>query len=149
MGDCQRSVLSPNLLATSLCLDLLPSPSAECRFPEEFYGDWMIFSDRRKERVSIHNGHVTFSSLGEFVCKGKHWNRDEYKMLSYYSNGWYVMILYTLNVHTECTQLSNKYVDVVSTTKQGTIQPSVEHFGHMYKHFVRSNFCEIRCIILD
>ncbi|KAK2175588.1 hypothetical protein NP493_724g01016 [Ridgeia piscesae] len=69
-----------------LC-NLLPSPGAECRFPEEFYGDWMIFSDRRQERVSIHKGHVMFSSLGEFVCKGKHWNRDQYKMLSYYSNG--------------------------------------------------------------
>ena len=58
----------------------------------------MIFSDRRQERVSIHNGHVTFSSLGEFVCKGKHWNRDQYKMLSYYSNGWYVTLSYNVFV---------------------------------------------------
>ena len=68
--------------------DFLPTNRAECRFPARFRGDWMLFETDRKERVSINEGRISFSRLGEFICKGKHWYKSNYKMLSYYSNGW-------------------------------------------------------------
>jgi len=41
------------------------------------------------EKVTVTTGMVTMSLLGDFVCKGKHWNFNYYTLLSYYSNGWY------------------------------------------------------------
>ena len=43
------------------------------------------------QEVSVTSGIVTMSELGEFICKGKHWNVHFYKLMSYYSNGWYAI----------------------------------------------------------
>jgi hypothetical protein len=68
--------------------DLLPSPRPECRFPAEFHGDWFYFESDRSENVTITADHITFPTLGEFVCKSKHWNINYYKLFSVYRNGW-------------------------------------------------------------
>ena len=68
--------------------DLVPSVRSECYFPEEYRGKWLLFESDRMEEVTIELGHVTFSKLGNYICKSKHWKKDQYKMLSTYNNGW-------------------------------------------------------------
>src|SRR6218665_3025334 len=71
------------------CLDLLPSSRSECRFPVDLHGDWLFFESDRKERVTISADNISFSLLGQFICKSKHWNINYYKLFSVYTNGWY------------------------------------------------------------
>jgi len=72
------------------CVGLLPiSTSAECRFSSELLGEWMLAEVDGLQKVIVTTGMVTISLLGDFVCKGKHWNFNYYTLLSYYSNGWY------------------------------------------------------------
>jgi len=77
--------------------DLVPSVRPECYFPVDHRGRWLLFdSDRHEEvvvdpgHVTVDQGHVTFSRLGSFICKSKHWRKDQYKTLSVYANGWSV-----------------------------------------------------------
>ena len=77
----------------TLCLtfffaDYVPSPRPECRFPQDYRGEWMQFQRDRKESVTIASGEITFSNLGHFICKTKHWAISRYKLMSVYSNGW-------------------------------------------------------------
>ena len=71
--------------------DLVPSARSECFFPDEFRGQWLLFESDRQDEVDIQPGHVTLSHLGEFICKSKHWRRDNYKTISVYHNGWSVV----------------------------------------------------------
>ena len=48
----------------------------------------MLFEKDVKESVIIKPGEMTFSHLGHFICKSKHWSMNKYKLLSVYSNGW-------------------------------------------------------------
>ncbi len=68
--------------------DFVVSPRPECRFPQEYHGEWMLFESDRKESVTIVAGEVTFSNVGHFICKTKHWAINRYKLLSIFSNGW-------------------------------------------------------------
>jgi len=70
--------------------DLVPSVHPECYFPLEQRGRWLMFESERHEQVVVDPGHVTFSRLGSFICKSKHWRKDQYKTLSVYANGWSV-----------------------------------------------------------
>lgn len=70
------------------CLDLLPSSRSECRFPVDLHGDWLFFETDRKERVTISADNISFSLLGQFICKSKHWSINYYKLFSVYTNGW-------------------------------------------------------------
>jgi len=70
--------------------DLVPSVHPECYFPADQRGRWLLFESERHEQVVVRPGHVTFSQLGTFICKSKHWRKDQYKTLSVYSNGWSV-----------------------------------------------------------
>jgi len=74
-------------------LDLLPSSIPECRFPTEYHGEWYFFESDRSEKVTITSEHITFATLGEFVCKSKHWSINYYKLFSVYVNGWCVLIM--------------------------------------------------------
>lgn len=69
----------------------MPSVHPECYFPAEQRGRWLLFDAGRRhhEEVTVDPGHVTFSRLGSFICKSKHWRKDQYKTLSVYANGWY------------------------------------------------------------
>ena len=68
--------------------ELLPSTRPECRFPDEFRRDWYLWEKDRQETVRIQGGRISFTTLGEFICKAKHWSLNDYKLLSYYTNGW-------------------------------------------------------------
>ena len=68
--------------------DLVPSLAPECYFPNDWRGDWLWYETNRVEDVKIGPGQVSFSHLGNFICKGKHWLYKQYKMMSHYSNGW-------------------------------------------------------------
>ena len=75
----------------SCCLtDSMPPPRPECRFPIDYQGEWMQFEQDRKESVTIASGEITFSNLGHFICKTKHWAINRYKLMSVFANGWYV-----------------------------------------------------------
>ena len=67
-----------------------PTPPVvhECFFPHDWRGDWLWAEKERMEDVNIGPGQVYFSHLGSFLCKGKHWNSNKYKMMSVYNNGW-------------------------------------------------------------
>ncbi|KAK2170366.1 hypothetical protein LSH36_3g19134 [Paralvinella palmiformis] len=67
--------------------DLVPSLGPECYFPKDWRGDWLWYETDRVEDVKIGPGQVSFSHLGSFICKGKHWLYKQYKMMSHYSNG--------------------------------------------------------------
>lgn len=73
-----------------LLTEFVPTTQTECIFPKAYGGNWLLFEDNWKERVNIASGFITFSSLGEFICKSKHWEELNYKLLSHYTNGWYV-----------------------------------------------------------
>ena len=68
----------------------MPSVRAECHFPADYLGHWLLYDAMRSEHVTIGEGQVTFSLLGNFICKSKHWEKNHYKLLSVYQNGWYV-----------------------------------------------------------
>ena len=68
--------------------DLTLSASPECSFPEEYLGSWSMYEDTFVENILITEGRVSFQKSGAFVCKGKHWNKNYYKMLSVFENGW-------------------------------------------------------------
>jgi len=72
-------------------VDLLPSTSPECRFSGDVLGEWLLAEVDGLQKVTVTTGMVTMSQLGEFICKGKHWNVHYYKLMSYYSNGWYAL----------------------------------------------------------
>jgi len=71
------------------CIDLLPTTSPECRFSSDVLGEWLLAEVDELQKVTVTSGMVSMSRLGEFICKGKHWNVHYYKLMSYYSNGWY------------------------------------------------------------
>ena len=62
----------------------------ECVFPSNYAGDWLLYERSRIEDVKIESGQITFSKLGRFVCKSRHHEKNVYKLLSAYTNGWYV-----------------------------------------------------------
>ena len=68
--------------------DLVPSVRSECYFPDDYRGSWQLFETDRQEEVVVEAGQVIFSQLGKFICKSKHWKKDQYKTLSVYHNGW-------------------------------------------------------------
>ncbi len=68
--------------------ELAPSRSSECHFPAPYQGDWLLFERERREEVTISAGNIIFSQLGTFICKSKHWEYNQYKLLSVYNNGW-------------------------------------------------------------
>jgi len=70
----------------------VPSVHPECYFPADQRGRWLLFDSERHEEVVVDPGHVTFSQLGSFICKSKHWRKDQYKTLSVYANGWSVPV---------------------------------------------------------
>jgi len=70
--------------------DLVPSTDPECYFPADQRGRWLLFERERHEQVVVGPGHVNFSMLGSFICKSKHWRKEQYKTLSVYDNGWSV-----------------------------------------------------------
>ena len=79
--------------ACCLFSDLLPSRRSECRFPLPYLGEYHLFSREQHTSIHIHSGLLDISDLGEFVCKAKHWELNQYKLMSYYSNGWYVWMV--------------------------------------------------------
>ena len=79
--------------------DLLPSTSPECRFSSDVLGEWLLAEVDGLQKLTVTSGTVTASRLGEFICKGKHWNVHYYKLMSYYSNGWYALYpVYTMKL---------------------------------------------------
>ncbi len=66
----------------------MPSTRSECIFPLAYQGRWALFDSHRKEFVSISTGEISISHLGKFICKSKHFDKDYYKLLSVYDNGW-------------------------------------------------------------
>lgn len=81
-------MLSVVFIMFKMWLGLLPSTRPECRFSSDLLGEWLLAEVDGLHKVTITTGRLTISSLGEFVCKGKHWNVHYYKLLSYYTNGW-------------------------------------------------------------
>ncbi len=81
-------------------VDFAPSQQAECRFPLEYQGEWMLFEKDRKESVIIRPGLMTFSHLGSFICKSKHWSINKYKLLSVFTNGWLVSLTFIVCITT-------------------------------------------------
>jgi len=51
-------------------------------------GEWLLAEVDGLQKMVVTTGLVSMSHLGEFICKGKHWNVNYYKLLSYYNNGW-------------------------------------------------------------
>jgi len=74
------------------CEDLLPSATPECRFPDDYHGEWYYFERDRSEKVTITAERIEFAILGEFVCKSKHWSINYYKLFSVYDNGWSALL---------------------------------------------------------
>jgi len=100
--------------------DLLPSTSPECRFSREVLGEWLLAEVDGLQKVTVTTGMVTMSQLGEFICKGKHWNFDYYKLLSYYSNGWYAdYVVNAQRIYIKSRRLTN--VAMTSQMVQGVI----------------------------
>ena len=75
-----------------VCVEFVPTARAECRFGAELVGYWVLFSGAEREEVAIEDGEARFSTLGRFICKGKHWDDDFYKVFSVFSNGWQVVV---------------------------------------------------------
>lgn len=63
-------------------------PQSECHFPKEYQGEWLLFDNNQKHSVTIGPGEITFSHLGNFKCKSKHWAMNKYKLFTVPSNGW-------------------------------------------------------------
>jgi hypothetical protein len=69
--------------------ELAPSIRPECHFAKEHIGQWLQFEDDGTVvKFDISAGVIRTSSLGTFVCKGKHWQHPFYKVLSVFENGW-------------------------------------------------------------
>jgi len=70
--------------------EFVPTAKAECTFGVELVGYWVLFGDHdtQREEVAIEAGEARFSTLGQFICKGKHWHEDFYKVFSVFTNGW-------------------------------------------------------------
>lgn len=98
----------------------MPSVHPECYFPAEQRGRWLLFdAGGRHDEVVVDPGHVTFSQLGSsFICKSKHWRKDQYKTLSVYANGWSVSV-------TEAFVLSPLSEDLARITKSVRIRVTV------------------------
>ena len=75
---------------TRVAAEFVTTAKAECSFGVELVGYWVMFSDRGgREQVAVEGGDARFSTLGQFTCKGKHWDQDLYKVFSVFTNGWY------------------------------------------------------------
>ena len=75
----------------SFCLtEFAPSPHAECHFPPDYQGDWVVFNAANMDTILIEQKHMHIPSLGRFICKSKHWDEDYFKVLTVYQNGWLV-----------------------------------------------------------
>ena len=83
--SCQQCFISVSVPVAGLVDTIKP----ECDFPLHFQGNWMLYEKHRKSTVSISDGRVVFSDRGSFICKAKHWEDDDYKFLSHFTNGWW------------------------------------------------------------
>ncbi|ESN89842.1 hypothetical protein HELRODRAFT_183124 [Helobdella robusta] len=71
------------------CLDLLPTAVNECIFLLESTNKWKHFDpDGWSAEVTLINGSLSVPRLGRFTCKSKHWEKNYYKVVSHYDNGW-------------------------------------------------------------
>lgn len=63
---------------------------AECHFERQYLGRWMLFDDEAdsESKFDVSSGEIRSSTLGSFVCKGKHWELPYYKVLSVFDNSW-------------------------------------------------------------
>ena len=77
-------MLSCNLISA----DLAPTSFEECSFPTKAEGEWIMFDSTHKEIVTIHPGTISFSQRGQYICKSQHWEKNYYKVLSLFQNGW-------------------------------------------------------------
>jgi hypothetical protein len=68
--------------------DLAPTIQHECVFPPEIRGAWVVFWGGKREELTISEGNISTSTLGTYVCKGKHYQKSYYKVFSAYTNGW-------------------------------------------------------------
>jgi len=68
--------------------EFVPTAKAECTFGVELVGYWVLFGETQREEVEIKNDEAQFSTFGRFICKGKHWDEDYYKVFSVFTNGW-------------------------------------------------------------
>jgi len=83
-------VIKPNQLSSSFSSssDFLPTFREECHFSDDIQGEWVWYERDRKENIQVSGGFIGFSRIGGFICKGKHWDGSDYKLFSYYKNGW-------------------------------------------------------------
>ena len=68
--------------------ELAPSQQSECRYPEQLIGDWVMFNEQEREEITLEANTMRFSTLGNFICKSKHWEYDFYKTLTVFNDGW-------------------------------------------------------------
>ena len=66
----------------------VPTKDPECDFPADIQGEWYLFNDYEMQFIEIFKGYTNLEGLGNFTCKSKHWNLDQYKTLSVFENGW-------------------------------------------------------------
>lgn len=79
--------------------DFRRSTAVECRFPESYRGEWRVVENDGIEDVILGAGYISFSNLGSFICKSKHYEREHYKMMSVFKNGWWVLTCHFLLFH--------------------------------------------------
>jgi len=50
----------------------------------------MLFDDdaESESKFDVSSGEIRSSTLGSFICKGKHWQLPYYKVLSVFENSW-------------------------------------------------------------
>jgi len=75
-------------------VELAATVRAECHFERKYIGRWMLFDDDAdvESKFDVSSGEVRSSTLGSFICKGKHWQLPYYKVLSVFDNSWYVYL---------------------------------------------------------
>ncbi|KAI0210129.1 hypothetical protein LSAT2_005133 [Lamellibrachia satsuma] len=88
-GKCSSQLYSNFCRRSCRRCDPRSEPRPECRFSRDVQGDWLLLEDdgRSTYAVAVEDATVTFSTLGRFVCKSKHWTHDYVKVRSAYSNG--------------------------------------------------------------
>jgi len=143
-----------NAVAATRC-DVVESAvtvRAECHFERQYIGRWMLFDDDSdtESTFDVSSGEVQSSTLGSFICKGKHWQLPYYKVLSVFDNSWCVFLQdscnFLIHVSSLCSRVSRAVlckhglcrhaVSVcVSVRLSATFADSVETNKHIINFF--------------
>jgi len=90
VGDGKLIIISVTVGDARGAIELAASVRPECHFERRYIGRWMHFDDAAaaQSKFDVSSGEIRSSTLGAFICKGKHWQLPYYKVLSVFDNSW-------------------------------------------------------------